>query len=177
MENRIQQDEIQVKDSNWFALPFIGPLTYRISRFLRSNLKINLGYYTGRKLSTFFNNHKNQSKEKEFGIYKISCSACPKFYIGETERDIHTRLSEHINHCRNLNTAASALALHLQENENHFPDVKSLKLIDKEDKRDFRKIKESAYIKKHRSSTVNNSDGMKCHPVLISTITPLLRPI
>ena len=32
------------------------------------------------------------------GDWKLTCNECPKFYIGVTGRDFHTRYIEHIKH-------------------------------------------------------------------------------
>jgi hypothetical protein len=54
----------------------------------------------GPKLNSFFNKHKKLNHREDIlssGIYKIQCSDCPKFYIGQTCRSIQTRASEHLD--------------------------------------------------------------------------------
>jgi len=165
------------ENSNWFAIPYIGEATYRIGKFLRKKLQCQLGYFTGRNLSTFFMKHKDKLKTDKIqcGVYSINCSKCEKIYIGETGRDISTRINEHLNHCRNSNAHLSALASHLSENTGHTPNISSVQIADKETRKDFRKIKEAAYIRKYKTKVMNNNEGIKCSSMLLSTIVPLVK--
>jgi hypothetical protein len=179
MTNRIQQNIIGLKnDGNWCAIPFVGAITYRISKILRNKLNINLGYYTGTKLSSFLNSHKDKcaAENTNCGIYSVNCSSCPKKYIGETKRDYVTRFNEHINNCRKNQVNLSAIALHLSENTGHFPDESSLILIEKESRFFYRKTKESLYIRKC-CNTMNTNYGWKVNSIWTSTLTPLLKDV
>ena len=51
------------------------------------------------------------------GVYRIQCSECDKFYIGQTERKFIEKFKEHLPK-KNPQTTSSNYALHLI-NENH----------------------------------------------------------
>jgi len=68
-------------------------------------------------------------------------SRCSKWYYGETERDAKIRLKKHISHCKNRNSKASALALHLSNNPGHFPDAILCKLLTKKEEKILEKSK------------------------------------
>ena len=46
-------------------------------------------------------------------VYQISCSECPKVYVGQSGRTLKHRLTEHRRALRNGDVAASALAEHV----------------------------------------------------------------
>jgi hypothetical protein len=178
MKQRIILNHTSDKSGYWVAIPFIGDITYQLSRIIRKYLSVKLGYYTGTKLSTFLNSHKDKpSCEQSFpGIYSVKCQQCPKKYIGKTKRDYCLRFNEHLGHCRHRNINQSALALHMMENPGHTPDNNSLTLIEKEPRQFFRKVKEALHIKKciHR---MNTNEGWKVNPIWSSTLIPLLKPV
>jgi hypothetical protein len=179
MKNRVENNFTKSKDDrSWTAIPFVGKITYRIAKVLRDHLSLNLGYYTGTKLSSFLNSHKDRSdiENLKCGIYSVKCLACEKKYIEETKRDYETRYCEHISHCRYNRTQQSAIALHLAENPGHFPDKMSLTLIEKEHRTGFRKNKESLYIRKC-PNTMNTSVGWKFNGIWASTLIPLLKDV
>jgi len=60
------------------------------------------------------------------------------------------RMKKHI-HCKNSNAHLSALASHVTENTGHSPNIHSVQIADKETRKDFRKIKEAAYIRKYKT--------------------------
>jgi len=78
MKNRVSRNAQNEKSTNWCAIPFVGDVTYRIGRIIRKELEVNLGYYTGKKLSTYFLSHKDKyDKEKlNCGVYRIKSSRC-----------------------------------------------------------------------------------------------------
>jgi hypothetical protein len=178
MQTRTQRNVKPVKDREWVAIPYIGAVTYKLARILRKYLSLNLGYYTGTKLSSLLNSFKDKCTSENVccGIYSVQCSSCSKKYIGETKRDFTKRYSEHLQHCKHLRVEQSAIALHLAEHPGNFPDNGSLVLLEKEHRQFFRKTKESLYIRKCPNK-MNTNEGWKVHPVWSSTLIPLMKPV
>lgn len=141
---------------------------------LRNRLDVNIGYYTGTKLSRFLYNFKDKKEKINCGIYKIKCQKCPQIYIGESERDIKVRLEEHEAHIRNNRTNLSAVAQHMADNPGHEIDKASFELVERETRYFHRKIKESLYIKKTQHC-MNIKDGKKVNSIWIPTILPLMK--
>ena len=55
------------------------------------------------------------SDHKKSGIYKLQCRTCNKAYIGQTNRNLSIRYSEHIRYIKN-NDPQSAYAQHILQN-------------------------------------------------------------
>ena len=51
-------------------------------------------------------------EERKGAVYPISCTVCPKVYIGQTGRSLKHRLKEHWRALRNCDVAAFTWAEH-----------------------------------------------------------------
>jgi len=164
-------------DRTWFVLPFIGPATNRISKILRKKLGIDIGYYTGQRLSSILCNYKDVDTEsiKGCGIYRIGCQQCEMKYIGETKRDFEIRIKEHLADVDHNRVTKSAVALHMAENPGHKVDLQSTRLIEREPGYFMRKFKESLWIRWHKD-TMNTNEGIKINPIWSTSLLPLLKP-
>ena len=103
-------------------------------------------------------------------VYKVPCGSCKHCYIGETGRKFGTRLKEHRReveiHGQRVFTRSEKIKAEVEEHKsaitnhavrnNHVIDWEAAKVIDKEDNRDRRIIKEAIWIKK--SGPVMNRD-------------------
>ena len=90
-------------------------------------------------------------------VYKINCS-CGKCYIGETERNLTTRLTEHSKTTGKLTTVGE----HLRDNSTHKFDFEKVEILGQTDS--FRiKYLESLFIQKFASSgkLINEADSSK----------------
>ena len=63
---------------------------------------MRVSFYSINKLREFIRVHKHPlSRDKESNIvYKISCKSCDANYIGQTCRQLKSRIMEHKNHIR-----------------------------------------------------------------------------
>ena len=86
-------------------------------------------------------------------IYHIKCNDCHHNYIGETGRQLDTRIKEHVTR------SSSAIYEHIK-NTGHTITPKNTKIIDRESNFTKRKIKESIAIHLHRP-TLNRDGGLE----------------
>ena len=100
-------------------------------------------------------------------IYKVSCSDCPASYVGETGRSLGTRMSEH-NHDN------SAVKMHASSTGHEIRPDKA-KILDKESNWFTRGIRESIYIKVHRSS-LNRDVGRYYLPTVYTSLLSQMSP-
>ncbi|XP_033099241.1 uncharacterized protein LOC117102900 [Anneissia japonica] len=81
------------------CLPYLGQLSHRIQCIL-SQADVKVFHSAPNKLSPTLQTHKNKPPaQSQPGVYRIPCE-CGKVYIGETGRDLRTRLKEHQGHAR-----------------------------------------------------------------------------
>jgi len=158
---------IQIDDSSRFLrrvmIPFIGTISTKIAHCIRRTTDIEICYKPINKLSTILNNKKHTAKEK-FGIYKFTCSDCPKIYIGETGRNIQIREKEHLNDIR-CKKATSGPYSHIRENPSHSFGPNTISLIEEERRSFPRKFKEALYILKSKDYNCNQEEGIKISPL------------
>ncbi|XP_038066508.1 uncharacterized protein LOC119736566 [Patiria miniata] len=129
------------------VLPYIGHASHKIQRILReANIKVY--YRTRNKLETKLYTHKDKHNPRsQAGVYRIPCS-CGKVYIGETGRDLTTRLKEHIAHGRRGELDKSAIVKHSADLD-HVVDWEQAEIIAPEKHWYTRRIREAIEIHKH----------------------------
>ena len=83
--------------------------------------------------------------ERQVGAYAISCSSCPRQYIGETGAGLEKRISQHkyAIRCANDN---NAIFVHMRD-ESHRPDWNTARLLHRSSDVHTRRLVEAATIK------------------------------
>jgi len=157
-------------------LPFIGDTTYKLIRILKSNVDINFGFLTGKKIGSLICNQKEKYPYENCGIYQIKCNNCNKCYIGETTRDFKIRLKEHEADIRHKRIQKSAVALHMSQNPGHEIDLTKSNIIEKEPRWMHRKYKESMYIR-NSDHTMNLDKGLHINTIWSSVLQPLFNKL
>jgi predicted GIY-YIG superfamily endonuclease len=170
VKNKINSPKNNTNESR-IILPWAGPVTRHIAKFIRKHMKIELGYFPGIKIGTILCNAKEKPKQLQSGVYSISCE-CGVKYIGESGRDFNIRIQEHIQDIRRAAVRKSPVALHMHEND-HQLNQSSFKLIVKEPRKFFRKFKEALYIKQ-APLKMNTSRGMFISPFWCSALVSFL---
>ena len=94
-------------------------------------------------------------KDKVVGpIYKISCEDCEATYVGETERSLKARFSEH----RRPSSATSEVSRHIhQDSPGHSIDLENTQILSVEPRWYERGVKEAIFIRANKPSL--NRDG------------------
>lgn len=109
-------------------ITYYGNISQKIANPLQ-NSGIKVAFKTQNKLSNIFYNAKEKPKKlKHSGVYKIKCPDCESFYIGQTGRNIETRLKEH-KAAYNTHTKDSTFANHLIESHHTFPAIENTEII------------------------------------------------
>jgi len=91
MKARVNQGKDEEEEVPRLILPFMGPLTTRLTTYLRRRLGCKFGFIPGRKIGSILSNAKEKPTDTPPGIYKIICS-CKKIYVGETKRPYTVRI-------------------------------------------------------------------------------------
>ena len=94
-------------------------------------------------------------------IYKLSCNDCEENYVGETERKLDKRVSEHLKH-------SSPFGQHLIEND-HLLERDNIQVLDREPRWFQRGVKEAIYIAAH-SPTLNRDRGRHQLPATYNSL-------
>jgi hypothetical protein len=108
------------EDQKFISIEYGQSLNNTLSKSMKKQ-NFRISCRTTNKLSKHLNVHQKKINENT-GIYKLKCSDCPKFYIGQTGRSFKKRFSEHLPR-PSLKSQKSKFAEHLINN-NH--NVKNL---------------------------------------------------
>lgn len=103
------------------VLPYVKGVTDAVGNLFR-NFGLFPIYKVHRKLGSFFPQIKGPiPKEKQTGIiYKTPCGDCNGCYIGQTGRNLSTRIREHRRNYKEDPTRHTALTKHMLEHDHRF---------------------------------------------------------
>jgi len=90
-------------------------------------------------------------------IYKIGCNDCDATYVGQTKRQLKTRIREHKNNIKQDQSKHSIISEHIIK-FNHSIDWDNVKILDHESKFYKRITSEMIHIKEQKASLNLNSD-------------------
>lgn len=152
-------------DTFYRKIPYIPNLSERIAKTLHdTNSNLKIAYKPVQKLASFFSKMKTKIKNAPHTgvIYKLDCqnTNCDKTYIGETGRDVKTRIKEHQYDYKNAlknnetNFFKTACLKHAIE-ENHNFDFENYKIVDKENHWRKRKNIEALHIHLNQPQATN----------------------
>jgi len=131
---------------------------------------MRITYFSLNRLKNIIKGHKDTfpiTKTKNV-IYKISCKDCETSYVGQTGRQLKTRMTEHRNHIKRNTNTPSVITEHKLE-YGHF-DWDGVKIMDKESLWNKRIISEMLHISKQTKSLNLQSDTNSLHDSYFSII-------
>ena len=121
------------------------------------------------------NNKDHIDRLEKSGVYKIECTDCEAVYIGQSGRNIKTRLKEHKMSILN-NVKNSGMSTHCIEN-NHFINTNNIKLLHSQHKSKRLDLLEQLEIKKciKNNPTMCTNDQQNFHntPIIDRFLTTL----
>ncbi|XP_072037135.1 uncharacterized protein [Amphiura filiformis] len=103
---------------------------------------------------------KTATEQRSGTVYHISCENCPAAYVGESERTLSTRLTEH----KRKSNASSPVAQHAQAAK-HTIAWKDVKVLDQDSNWFNRGVREAINIRRHPSSLNKDKGRHQLPPV------------
>lgn len=158
---------------NYISLPYLPAVTSSISRSLRmSNVKIS--YRTFNSLKKYIKVHKDKLERNQNSniIYKINCSSCDASYVGQSSRQLSTRISEHQRNFRQDRGRQSVVSKHRGDFGHDFV-WNDVEILDIERFYHKRLISEMLHIKLQK----NSINLMKDTELLDSVYLPLIKKL
>ena len=95
-------DNVCTKESaSWLTVPFIPSHTEKFKRFNNNN-DIRISFHSPNKMVKYIKVQKDicPQTSRSNVVYKILCNNCDASYVGQTSRQLKTRITEHRNHIR-----------------------------------------------------------------------------
>jgi len=114
------------KSASWLTVPFIPFYTEKFKRFNRNDIKVS--FYSPNKMGKYIKVQKDICPYtfKSNVVYKISCNNCDASYVGQTGRQLKTRITEHRNHIRHNTSVRSVITEHRYDRDFQWDNVNIL---------------------------------------------------
>jgi len=163
-------------DKKIVVFPYIKKISESIADKI-DNSKYVKGYRTLNNLSNFIKVHKdiNSHDTNNNVVYKICCRDCDASYVGQTKRQLRTRIREHINNTNSTKSNLSVITEHIRDNLHSF-DWNNITILDHEPNYYKRLISEMLYIKEQTNGLNSQIDTDlldNCYSDILSTLTNL----
>jgi len=134
-------------NKKFVVLPYINGISELISSTI-DKTKYITGFRVLNSLGRFIKVHKdtNNLHSNNNVVYKISCKDCDASYVGQTKRQLKTRIKEHCNNYKLLSSNPSVITEHML-NYSHAFDWNNVKILDTEANYFKRLVSEILHIK------------------------------
>ena len=146
--------------SGFTTLPYIKVVSDKIKRILLETGVQVVAFKPFLTISIFLPSVKDEinHNEKSNLVYEVPCQNCPFVYIGQTKRDLKSRIKEHQRAIKFQRPEKSALCQHSMEND-HLVDWSKVKILKVEHDYSKRLFTESWYINE-KPQVLNRNDGL-----------------
>jgi len=112
----------------WIRLPFLNTLSFELNRILEP-LGFRPAFYNPLTIRSQLSRIKDPVPTfQKSGVYKLQCNECSALYIGETERQLSTRVQEHLDDVTSTKPNKSAFSAHLAQSGHTF-DIDQAELL------------------------------------------------
>ena len=129
-------------------------MTQNIKQILH-NTNISAVLSTSQTIKNILQSRSNPPTQNNTGVYAIPCTSCNKHYIGETSRDLTTRIHEHKRDIR-VDDTRNACVTH-RNTHNHIMQWEDAHIVAPEQNTRRRKCLESIIIS--RTETIKQNHG------------------
>ncbi len=173
-KNKKQPEKTEEKKVGIVILPYVRGCTEQLQRiFHKYNIFTAVKPHRTLRSMLVHPMDKIDKENKCNVVYKVKCKNCEKCYIGETGRQLKTRIGEHKEDVKSVPSQAmtrsqrkdstsvrhkSAISDHIHQN-NHVIEWENISIVDREDNRQCRQIRESIAIKSHHDAVMNRDEG------------------
>jgi len=155
------QQNVKENKREIVVLPYIRNISEEINLSIDKNIYIT-GYRILNKLTGFIKRHKDANifEVNNNIVYKILCNNCNASYVGQTKRQLKTRINEHVKNITSDESKHSVITKHMLDNDHTF-DWQNVKILNYESNYFKRLIAEMIYIKS-QDNGLNSVDDIEC---------------
>jgi len=140
-------DTTDKERKKYFIIPYIRNISEITATLINRSL-FTVGYRCLNKMDNIIKVHKDHTEHmhKSNIVYKIHCNNCDASYVGQTKRQLKTRIQEHFNNIKLDKSRHSVITQHILES-NHSFNWNDIKILDSEPNYNRRLISEMLHIK------------------------------
>ncbi|XP_068989277.1 uncharacterized protein [Neodiprion pinetum] len=171
--NNIDVTTTQTNQKSYISIPYIAGLFESLNRTFYK-YKIQFVGKCAHDLSSMFDSGKDPLPlgMRSGVVYKIPCNHCNMSYIGQTSRQLHTRITEHKRNIHEHEDNYTALTRHAIDFDNSF-NYSQASIIDVEPLYYNRLLLEMCNIVAHPNSVNRKQDIEHLSNIYTSVIRPL----
>lgn len=138
--------------SAFFVIPYVSGVSEKFFPILKKH-NLKLVYSCQNKLDKIVRTGKDilEPMSNCDVIYRISCNDCDASYVGQTKRQLGTRIKEHRSDINKKSGSPSVISLHRMDLDHEF-DWDGVKILDRERSYGKRLISEMIHIKRQSNS-------------------------
>lgn len=162
ISNKNQKSVSVQLEKKFFSIPYVKNLFDKVKAVFK-NTNCVVCFKNNNTLSKMYTKVKSETPfEKQCNlVYTIPCGVCSKEYIGQTERYITTRISEHKRDQKSenlvYNNQKTSLTSHAYEFLHQF-DFDNARILGKQANKKKRLMLESLEIQKSKNAVNNRTD-------------------
>ena len=151
------------ESASFFTIPYIQNFSEKFNNVTRP-LNVRISYQSLNKLNKIIKVHKDPLPDSSQSniVYKINCLDCDASYVGQSGRQLNTRVKEHKSHIIRNNPNRSVITEH-RLNYGHDFDWENVKILDHEPFYHKRLVSEMLYIKRQKNSLNLQTDTEGLH--------------
>jgi len=140
-----ESDKIEKREI--VVIPYFNNISEMIAARIDKSRHI-IGYRTLNNLGNFVKVHKDtvETLSNNNVVYKISCMDCEASYVGQTKRQLRTRVREHLSNLKSKSATPSVVTEHALQASHSF-DWNNIKILDTERNYFKRLISEMLHIR------------------------------
>ena len=156
-ENALVEEEETTK--KFVVVPYINRISDMVVSSIKKSNKVNIGYRCLNKLNRIIKTHKDKNLHSQNSsvVYKINCNDCDASYVGQTKRQLKTRIKEHKNNINGNINRFSVISEHIIKEKHDF-NWDKVKILDHETNYHKRIISEMLHIKEQKNGINLNKD-------------------
>ena len=157
MNNKRNDNNATNESIRYIPAPYIKATTERVNKILRPcNVRLGSNPTNTLKSKLCILKDKINDEDKTNCVYQISCGECPAQYIGQTSREIKTRVKEHQRVVATFDPT-SLIYQHLQETDHVF-NWNSSKFIQSDSNNESRRIISESIYSVRIDNTINRKE-------------------
>ncbi|KYN31257.1 hypothetical protein ALC56_14440, partial [Trachymyrmex septentrionalis] len=153
VHNVVTDSDVTNESTSWLTIPFIPLHTEKFRTVHRNKSDIRVAFYSPNKMDKYIKVQKDTCPRtsKSNVVYKILCNNCDASYVGQTGRQLKTRIAEHRNHIRHKASPRSVITEHRLLHDHDF-QWDNVQILDEEPSYRKHLISEMLHIKKQKNS-------------------------
>ena len=158
-----------IQKNKFFTILYVNTIFERFTPIVNM-FNCKLAFTIPNTLKNFIKRGKNKLEHvhNQIVVYRISCESCDVSYVGETKRQLKTRLHKHVSDINISSKSPSVIFNHHME-ENHNFKWDKVDILDIELSYNNRLIFEIVHIKKQKHG-INRQHNMESLPEAYSGI-------